>query len=358
MKQTLMIKLITKPEHHKMLLCTMEHFNAACNYVSKFAFDNQVNSQFRLQHLMYYYIRKHYKLSAQMAVRVIDKVAGLHRISRHRFYNFKPHSTIIYDSRMLSFKGINEISVLTLSGRQIIPIKIGEYQRVRMNYIIKQTNVILRKNIFYLAVVIDTPEPIADNPISTLGVDFGIINLAADSDNELYSGKTVDRVRERTEILKAALQRKDTKSAKHHLKKLSGKESRFRRYTNHVISKRIVTKAKDTHCQIALENLKGIGDSTVHRSQRRRHKSWAFYQLRQFITYKAKIAGVNVCFIDPYNTSRKCPKCGYIAKSNRKTRTIFSCQQCGFTSNADIVGAINIASKAVVNRPIVASILA
>jgi len=43
------------------------------------------------------------------------------------------------------------------------------------------------------------------------------------------------------------------------LKKISRRESRFRTYTNHCVSKHLVGKAKDTNCAIALEDLSGIG---------------------------------------------------------------------------------------------------
>ena len=291
-----------------------------------------------------------------MAVRVIAKVSESYKIDKKSLHIFRPHSAMVYDQRILSFKGIDKVSILTLDGRQIIPIRIGVYQEARISRNIKQTDLILRNNIFYLAMTVDSPEATPDDPIGTIGVDLGVIHLAVDSDNEFYSGENVDNVRYKIDIIKAKLQHKGTKSAKRHLKQLSGKESRFRRTVNHVISKKLVSKAKDTHRQIALEDLKGIGGCTVRHSQRRRHKAWAFNQLRQFITYKAKIAGVLVKLVDPKYTSQECPHCHYISKSNRKSQSEFVCQKCGFASNADLVGATNIASRASVNEPIVSTI--
>lgn len=358
MKQTLMVKLAPTAEQHIVLLQTMERFNEACNSVAGTAFALGTANKFRLQKATYQDIRRRYGLSAQMTIRAISKVSEAYKRDKSVQPTFKPHSAIVYDQRILSWKGLVEVSVLTLSGRQIVPIRIGDYQESKIDRRVKQTDLVLRNGIFYLAVVVDAPEPTPDDPKGTLGVDLGVINLAVDSDGEFYSGEAVDTVREKIDILKASLQSKGTKSAKRHLKKLSGRESRFRRSVNHVISKRIVSKAKDTHRQIALEDLKGIGDSTVVRhSQRRRHKSWAFSQLRQFITYKAIIAGVLVELVDPRNTSRTCPECGFVSKSNRKSQSLFSCQQCGFASNADLVGATNISRKAPVNEPIVSPIL-
>jgi len=357
MKQTLMIKLAPTPEQHKALLETMERFNEACNYASQEAFKTQTYGQYYLHHMVYHYLREHYQLSAQMAVRAIAQVSESYKTDRKVQHSFKPHSAMVYDQRILSWKGLDKVSILTLQGRQIIPIKIGSYQEARLDRKVRQSDLILRNNIFYLAIVVDAPEATPDDPIETIGVDLGVIHLAVDSDGEFYSGEAVDKVRDSIDTLKASLQNKGTKSAKRHLKRLSGRESQFRRSVNHIISKRLVSKAKDTHRQIALEDLKGIGDSTVRHSQRRRHKSWAFFQLRQFLTYKAKIAGVLVKLVDPRNTSRTCPECGFVSKSNRKSQSLFSCQQCGFASNADLVGATNISRKALVNEPIVSPVL-
>lgn len=356
MKQTLMVKLAPTKEQYDALLQTMERFNEACNYISQLAFELKTANKFRLQKAVYQEIRG-WGLSAQMAIRAISKVSEAYKRDRSIKPVFKPHSAMVYDQRILSWKGLDKVSILTLKGRQVIPIRIGAYQEARLDRIVKQTDLILRNGIFYLAVVVDAPEVMPDNPTGTLGVDLGVTHLAVDSDGEFYSGKAVDKVREKTDTIKATLQSIGTKSAKRHLKRLSGRESRFRRSVNHKISKRLVTKAKGTHRQIALEDLKGIGDSTVRKAQRQRHKSWAFFQLRQFISYKAAIAGVVLKLVDPRNTSRSCPQCGFVSKSNRRSQSLFSCQQCGFASNADIVGATNISRKAPVNEPIVSPVL-
>ena len=80
--------------------------------------------------------------------------------------------------------------------------------------------------------------------------------------------------------------------------------------------------------------------------------SWAFYQLRQFIEYKARAAGVQVIYVDPRNTSRTCSKCGHVDKKSRKDQEHFVCTACGHALNADINAALNIARRgAAVNQP-------
>jgi len=305
MKQTLMIKLAPSPEQYDSLLATMERFNEACDAIAETAFNLQTAGKRRLQKLVYQQIRDQYKLSAQLTIRAIAKVCEAYKRDRSIKPNFRPHGAIVYDQRILSWKGPDSISILALDGRQVGSARIGAYQQARLDRKVRQADLILRKGIFYLAMVVDAPEATPDDPTGALGVDLGVIHLAVDSDGEFYSGEAVDKVREKIDKVGSSLQSKGTKSAKKHLRKLSGRESRFRRSVNHVISKRLVSKAKDTHRLIALEDLEGISDrTTVRHSQRRRHKSWAFYQLRSFIEYKARIAGVLVSKVDPHNNSK------------------------------------------------------
>jgi len=352
MKQTLMVKLVPTDEQHKALLKTMERFNEACNYASGVSFSNRTFGQVYLHHLVYRHIREHFSLSAQQAVRAIAKVSESYKTDRKSQHFFKPHSAMVYDQRILSWKGLDKVSILTLQGRQIIPTRIGAYQEARIDRKVRQSDLVLSDGIFYLAVIVDAPEPTPDEPDSFLGIDLGIVNIAADSDGEVYSGGQVNGLRKRHAKLRSKLQANGSKQAKRLLKKRSKKERRFATNINHIISKGVVGKAKDTHRGIALEDLGGIRERMVVRKrQRRQQHSWAFNQLRQFIQYKAKLAGVIVAFVDPRNTSRLCPQCGFISKSNRKSQSLFSCVSCGYSAFADTNAAGNIASRAIVNSP-------
>jgi IS605 OrfB family transposase len=261
---------------------------------------------------------------------------------------------MVYDQRILSWKRLEQASILTLKGRILVPIRIGDYQKARMDRIRGQADLILRNRKFYLAVVVDAPEPNQYDPVGALGVDLGIVNLAVDSDGTAYKGKDVDETMHRMDRIKAKLQVCGSKSAKRHLKRLSKHEARYRRNMNHIISKRLVAKTKDTGRAIVLENLKGIrGQTTVRKAQRRRHNSWSFNQLRQFIEYKAKLVGVPVLYVNPRGTSHTCPRCGLEAKQNRRTRDRFECVGCGLAGPADYIAALNIAARGQVSSPIV-----
>jgi IS605 OrfB family transposase len=237
-----------------------------------------------------------------------------------------------------------------LKGREVIPVKFGTYQAERLNRIRGQADLIVRDHIFYLGVVVDVSEPPVYNAEEWLGVDLGVRNIAVDSDGQAWSGNQVNGMRKRNAKLRAKLQSKGTKSAKRLLKKRARKESRFAKDVNHVISKRLIAKAKDTERGIALEDLTGIRSRiTVKKPQRRIQHSWSFHQLRNFIEYKAKLSGVPVRLVNPRNTSRTCPKCNSVSKLNRNGES-FHCGNCGFVGFADHIAAVNI-GRVAANQP-------
>ena len=354
MKQTLLVRLETDQAQFKMLLDTMESFNQACNFIAPTAYRLRTANKMRLQSEVYREVRDKFSLSAQMAIRAIAKVCEAYKRDKSKKPSFKPHGAMVYDQRILSWKHLEQASILTLKGRIRIPIRIGEYQKVRIDRIRGQADLLLRNRKFYLAIVVDAPEASQYDPIGALGVDLGIANLAVDSDGTCYKGDTVGHVMVRNERIRSKLQKCGSKNAKRHLKRIGGREARHKRNVNHIISKRLVAKAKDTSRAIVLENLKGIrGQTTVHKAQRRRHNSWGFHQLRSFIDYKAKVAGVPVLYVNPRGTSHTCPRCGLQARQNRPTRDRFECVGCGLAGPADYIAALNIAARGQVSDPIV-----
>ena len=221
-----------------------------------------------------------------------------------------------------------------------------------------------RRGVYYLHVTQsrEAPREAPDEHTpngETLGVDLGIVNLATDSEGETFSGAPVKKARARYHPRRQRLQKVGTKNAKRRLRKNAGRERRFQKDVNHCISKALVKKAVVSCKALALEDLSGIRERTTVRHEHRyeRH-SWAFFQLRQFLTYKAAWTGVPLHLVDPRNTSRTCSACGHCEKANRKSQDSFLCQRCGFALNADYNAAINISRKqpkesyrAAVNRP-------
>ncbi len=350
-------KLVCSEAEKPRLLATMAKVNEACNWLAEKAFELKSADKIRLQKLHYAELRSRFGLGAQHAVRAISKVCEVYKRDRSKLPKFKPHGAIAFDQRTYTFKnGLDRVSLACLDGRVIVPTVIGPYFRARLEAKRGQADLVYRKGKLYLYVTVDVPDGSPIDPEGYLGVDLGIRNLATDSDGEHFSGAQVEAVRQRYHSLRRRLQAAGTKSARRHLKRMSGKEARFRQIENHHISKRIVSKAKGTGRGIAMEDLQGIRDRvTVRKGQRAQRMSWAFYQMRAFVAYKALAAGVPLVIVDPRNTSRTCLACGHIDKASRKSQSDFRCTACGFEAHADVVGARNISLRAAVNRPMASS---
>ena len=348
------VKLLVSPEERGRLLATMRRVNEACSWLAERAFEAKSADKIALQRAHYRDLRDLFGLSAQHTVRAISKVCEAYRRDKSKRCTFKPLGAIAYDQRLYTFKnGLDRVSLLALDGRIVVPCAIGDYHRARLDGARGQADLVYRKGKFYLFVTVDVPDGSPIDPEGWLGVDLGIRNLAVDSDGQVHSGEQTLALRARVAKLRAGLQSCGSKSAKRHLRKLRRREQGFHSHTNHVISKSIVRKAKDTGRGIAVEDLSGIRDRvTVRKAQRAMLHSWSFFQLRAFLTYKATLAGVALVAVDPRNTSRSCPECGNIDKANRRSQAEFVCTGCGFAAHADHVGARNIASRAKVNRPI------
>src|SRR5437660_9066801 len=164
-----------------------------------------------------------------MAIRAISKVVDIYKLDKSIKPTFRSEGAITYDERLMAFKGLNQVSLLTLQGRVLVPFRIGGYQQSRLDAIKGQADLIYRNGTFYLAVTLDVPEPTPAEPQGTLGVDLGIVNIATDSTGETFSGEAVEKTRQRMHSLRQRLQKRGTKSAKRHLKKLNGREARFKK---------------------------------------------------------------------------------------------------------------------------------
>jgi IS605 OrfB family transposase len=351
------VKLLPSNSQSQALKATLELANAACDWISELAWDAQVFRQYDLHKLIYHRARGHYDLSAQVIVRCIAKVADAYKLDKKTARTFKPHGAIAFDDRILSWKTDKQVvSIWTLNGRQKIPYICGERQKRLLESRIGETDLVYRKGRFYLLAVCEVPEPTPADVDDVLGVDFGVVNLATTSDGEVFSGSDVERVRQRYHARRRTLQRaaekakqrgKRPKQIRRALKRTKGKESNFRSHTNHVISKQLVRTAKDTSRGIAIEELKGVRERTRFRkSQRARMSGWSFYQLRQFLEYKARLNGIRLITVDPRNTLRRCHECGHCDKANRRTQENFECQSCGHRSLADFNAALNIRERA------------
>jgi putative transposase len=352
MKLTLQLKLVPTAEQHAALLETMHAFNAAASYAAHVGFTAHVVTQQSLHVRCYRELRERFGLSSQMAVRAIGKAVETFKRDKRQCPVFRPEGAMTYDERLLGWKGAAHVSLLTLQGRQVVAMVYGAYQAGYLKRLKGQVDLVYRDGTFYLYATIDLPDETPMQPTRFLGVDLGIANIATDSDGHSYTGTAIEMGRQRCATARKTYQSTGTKNAKRRLKKLAGAQARFQRWANHGVAKRLVQYAKDTKAALVLEELTNIRRRmTVRKTQRAKQHNWSFRQLRAFLVYKARQAGVPLLAVDPRNTSRTCSHCGFVEKQNRRGQAAFSCLRCGFTCHADLNAARNLATRGDVTHP-------
>ena len=352
-KRTICCKLNTFPQNAEELERTSQVFADACNFVLGIAKQEKVSDAIRLHELCYKQVRALFGLKANLAIRSIRRVsATLTRLKgkRRAPKKFSPKS-IDYDARIFSFWEEKEmISLTTMAGRIRIPLQLGAFQRQAL---VGQTptsaTVIKKRGIWYIHMVVEYPTPVNENQ-KPMGVDLGINNIAATSTEMIIEGESRQTYKEKRARVRASLQSKNTKGAKKVLKRISGKEKRRITHENHILSKQLVKEAKRHDCGvIRMEQLKEIRSKTKRwdKHSNREMAGWSFYQLQQFVTYKAAFEGISIELVNPCYTSQTCHICFKIGVRNKSR---FTCLTCG-DQHADVNASYVIALGGVVRKP-------
>ena len=385
--RTIRIPLKPTSEQAALLQQTMHEYTACFNEVCQLADTEKISNGVELHRLTYANHRATTHLPSQLicaarvkATEAIKSVIARRKkqVQKHqqRLKEAKktgkpvkplklaktPHSNLCairYDAHSFRFdRNTRVVSLVHVQqegvtrNRALINVKVPAYyeQYLTQEWQQDSADLIFRKGAYWLHMVVSCEQasisPATESQV--IGVDLGINRLAVTSHPRFFGGKRVKETNNRYFRLRRALQGKGTKSAKRHLKKLSGKLKRFQANTNHVIAKHIVTSCQpgDT---LVMENLTDIRERTKgRRKQRRAMSNWSFSQLQGFIAYKAAYKGISVEFVDARYSSQACSRCGYIDKRNRVYQSEFSCKkkQCGYSNNADENAAYNLASRA------------
>ena len=325
----------------------------------------------KLHSLCYREVRARFGLSSNLTQQVFRRVASARKSAQQKNRPVKAFKGgfATYDARIFSFREKDwTVSLTTVDGRERFELVIVDYQRgLLAGAKPKSATLVQRKDgSYYIQICVKSEPPAQQDTDRVIGVDLGRTDIAHTSTGDNWNGQQLTKVRDHYSRLRAVLQHKaskGTRSSRHRcrqlLKRLSGRERRFQAWVNHRIAKTIVSRAKETNSTIALEDLRGIRQRTDRqagsKTERRRSNSWAFYQLRQFLEYKALRAGVRVVVVPPAYTSQTCHQCLHIhpdpSQSYRRGKR-FQCGHCGWEGSADFNGANVIALLgAVVNQP-------
>jgi putative transposase len=358
LNRTVRIRLRPTPEQAQALHETMRQFTAAFNAVCRIGWEQRLGNAHHLHHLTYYPGKAaHPLLPTNLLVQARIKAAEAVRSALDRQQKGKqvsrPQSALCpprYNSRTLRLEWDERVvSLATTGGRLIVPFNLPKYAAYAIGSPVATADLIFRKGRFYLHVVVDLPAAVVPDTGPVIGVDLGVHRPAVTSDNRFHGKRYWREVSKRTFRLRRALQAKGSKSAKRHLQRLAGREQRFRRDCDHVLSKSILRDlvpgttivVEDlTHIRARVKARKGEGKRRLH--------AWSFAQLRAFLEYKAEGKGCRVVGVDPRYTSQRCNACGHIERANRKSQSEFRCCQCGHRQNADLNGAKNVRDKQLV----------
>jgi IS605 OrfB family transposase len=356
MQRTIRIRLQASPAQAAALAETSRQFTTAFNLFVELGWRAGVSNATKLHFLAYYQVRASLptlnsnliNTARAKAAEAIKSAFALRDAGRKVSMPSSSACPPRYNVHTYKVDWESQTVRMSLVGeRQTIRFRVPSYSAKYAGYPVDTAELIARDGIWWLHVVVTVPAPQVEPTDAVIGVDLGIARPAVTSTNRFLGERRWKALEGRTFKLKRALQKRGSKSAKRHLKRLRRKQARFRRDCDHVLSKEIV-QSVEPGAAIVLENLTDIRRRTKVKKKTatsRRIHSWSFAQLKGFIAYKAEERGCTVVGVDPRHTSQACSRCGHRARNNRRSRGRFVCRSCGFELHADLNASRNIAAK-------------
>lgn len=334
------------------------------NRVSEYIFENNFDTNFYRVNQVFYPELRSLGVKAQMAQssvkEVISKYSTIETQLKRRPYKYKDgegwhriQKDLSWLQKRIFFKKLTLtlvanrdwsftkrlVSINTLGKRVRCEYEHSVVDNLSSDIKLGGAKLVLKNKKWFLhiATTQEVPEFDKSQPSMVVGIDRGLrfITTSYDGQNTRFiSGKQILRIRNHYKKLRVRLQSKGTKSARRRLKALAGRETRWMTDVNHRLSKALV-QSVGPNSLFVLEDLTDI-------SFERDLGNWAFYQFEEFLIYKAKAIGSLVLKVNAAYTSQRCPRCGKVDKSQRNHELHEYKCTCGYRSNDDRTGAINI----------------
>lgn len=353
---TAKIQIVSSDDDKTLLNTTMSAYTDACNHVSNYVFQTHNLKQFALNKVLYSDLRNRFGLKSQMSQSVLKTVIAKYKtILKNQNEWIKPNFTkpqydLVWNR---DYSLTNQcFSVNTLDGR----VKLPYFDKGMSKYFDHSiysfgTAKLVNKHgkyFLHIPVTYEVKEYEDAKICNVVGIDRGINFVVATYDSKhksgFFSGKTIKQKRAHYSKLRKKLQIRRTPSARRRLKAIGSRENRWMQDVNHCVSKALVD-SNPKYTLFVLEDLSGVRSVTerVRTKDRYVSVSWSFYDLEQKLIYKAKQNRSLVLKVDPRYTSQCCPVCGHIEKANcNKKIHLFACKNCGYKSNDDRIGAMNL----------------
>lgn len=339
-----------------LLLDSMKAYAKACTFVSNYVFTSKDLSQVSVQKHTYTKVREEYNLPSQMACNAVRTVIGSYKTNKTNGFDWTfckydvPQMTLSWN-RDYSINR-DKFSVGTLSGRIKCDYDIKGMEQYfdKSIYSFGTAKVVYKHGKFFLHISVKCNiNEVSDTDITNVvghdrGIRFLVSSYGSSGKTTFYNGNVVKQKRGHYKALRKQLQQVGTPSSRRRLKAIGQRENRWMNDVNHCISKALVENNPKGTLHV-LEDLSGIRSATETVKVHNRYVmvSWSYYDLEQKLIYKAQEHGQKVIKVDPKYTSQTCPKCGHIERGNRdKHKHIFCCKNCGYKSNDDRIGAMNL----------------
>jgi IS605 OrfB family transposase len=355
------IRIYPSEEQIVLLKETRAAYTKGCNFVSELVFEKENVKTRQINDLVYYSLRGNFGLLSQMTQSVVRTVVARYKTNKSNGHarslvKFKRFEYDLVRGKDYSFKKNDTISIGTLNGRTIVPFETkGMSQFLDGSWKFGTAKLVNKHNKWFIHIPVT--KEIVEFEASTfkniVGIDVGVNFIATSYDSNdktlFFSGKQVKHKRAKYKKARQDLQKRQTPSARRKLKQIGDRENRWMTDVNHQVSKALV-KHYGKNTLFVMEDLTGIRSATekVRLKHRYLTVSWAFFQLRQMMDYKAKLNQSLTIFVDPKYSSQQCPKCKHTARNNRdKKKHLFSCKKCVYRSNDDRIGAMNMYSSGI-----------
>ena len=356
MTVTAKIQISVSGTDRALLDNTISVYRDACNYVSDYIFRTHDLKQFSLNKVLYSDLRERFGLKSQMAQSVFKTVIARYKTILENQKEWikpsfkKPQYDLVWN-RDYSLTQ-NCFSVNTLAGRVKLPYFTKGMDKYFDHTVYKfGTAKLVNKHgkyFLHIPVTYDIEDANLSDVCNIVGIDRGINFVVATYDSKhksgFVSGKTIKQKRAAYSKLRKELQMRQTPSARRRIKAIGQRENRWMQDVNHCVSKALV-ESNPKHTLFVLEDLTGVRNATERVCTKNRYVSvsWSFYDLEQKLIYKAKQNQSTVIKVNPRYTSQCCPVCGHIEKANRNKKLhLFTCKNCGYKSNDDRIGAMNL----------------
>ena len=331
-------------------------YREVLSHLLNYAWEKRITSFRRLKAEKYYELRakypslpSHYIYTAcQMACSIYKGFRKLKRrgLAKAEKPVFK-RQVVMLDDHLFSLDLENWESSIAVENRRVkLKLLHGTYHEKFKEMKVGQAWLVKKEDGFYLKAVFSRAVELTEVNGKAIAVDINENNVAFGSEKHVDNKETRERAIRTAYFLKRRrLQSKPRLNEKPLLAKYRGRERRRVEDACHKIANQIIAEAEKVRAStVVLENLKNMRKkSGGSKAINGRLNRWSFRKLQNIIEYKAKLAGLNVKYVNARGSSSLCPKCGVRLSPNGYRR--MKCPECGLEEDRDIVAVKNLLER-------------